>query len=579
MAVSDNQGKQGVEDTPTSNDALLNNGGSKTPSAKKRALVLNKKGDVICTVTMLDGHDMLVELPKSATGQDLLDKVCSNLQLLEKDWFSCIYKQDDVKYWLNHERRIGKQLKNQGWDFSFQVKFYPSEPKVMTEDLTRYQLFLQVRTDVYTGKLPCSFVTYSLLGSYAAQSEFGDFDPQEVGTGIQYLKDAAPYAPQQPDELLERISELHKNHGNLNPGDAEMAYLENAKVLSLYGVDLHRARDEGFSDVMVGVCSYGLNIYKERLRVNRFPWAKILKIAYKRCNFYVKNRAGENEKNDPPTITYKLPNHKLAKRLWKTAVEHHAFFRLEKPVPARKGMFPLFSSRFRYSGRTLHQARNAFQDLDRKTPTIDRAASRRYAAGANKPYDTSASAAPTFSTDRVEEVMMPQEHHTNTLDIKSVRKNRSMATPTEEVDHSFNEGAMQMGEGGDFSNVSYSKGTNNNTSGYGAVRYDQYGNPISNGLEGPYGGDNDDAAYQQEDHQQQTSRSAFGGTSTTTTTRTITTGDGSVVTEREQVTETRIGGGGAEDFDHDQALHDAIFAVTDMNQDLSVQKIEIQAEK
>ena len=34
---------------------------------------------------------------KTATGQDLLDKVCGHLQLLEKDWFSCIYKVNNVK--------------------------------------------------------------------------------------------------------------------------------------------------------------------------------------------------------------------------------------------------------------------------------------------------------------------------------------------------------------------------------------------------------------------------------------------------------------------------------------------------
>lgn len=44
---------------------------------------------------------------------------------------------------------------------------------------------------------------------------------------------------------------------------------------------------------MLGVCANGLLIYRDRLRINRFAWPKILKISYKRSNFYIKIRPGE----------------------------------------------------------------------------------------------------------------------------------------------------------------------------------------------------------------------------------------------------------------------------------------------
>jgi hypothetical protein len=72
-----------------------------------------------------------------------------------------------------------------------------------------------------------------------------------------------------------------------------MHYLENAKKLAMYGVDLHEAKDSENIDVMVGVCSSGLLIYRDRLRINRFAWPKILKISYKRNNFFIKLRPGE----------------------------------------------------------------------------------------------------------------------------------------------------------------------------------------------------------------------------------------------------------------------------------------------
>lgn len=46
-------------------------------------------------------------------------------------------------------------------------------------------------------------------------------------------------------------------------------------------------------EIMLGVCSSGLLVYRDKLRINRFAWPKILKISYKRNNFYIKVRPGE----------------------------------------------------------------------------------------------------------------------------------------------------------------------------------------------------------------------------------------------------------------------------------------------
>ena len=69
-------------------------------------------------------------------------------------------------------------------------------------------------------------------------------------------------------------------------------------------------------------------------------------------------RPGEFEQFES-TIGFKLNNHRAAKRLWKICVEHHSFFRLLSPEPRDKFRFPRFGSKFRYSGRTQHQAQLA----------------------------------------------------------------------------------------------------------------------------------------------------------------------------------------------------------------------------
>ncbi|XP_034721232.1 protein 4.1-like isoform X4 [Etheostoma cragini] len=126
---------------------------------------------------------------------------------------------------------------------------------------------------------------------------------------------------------------------------------------------------------MLGVCSSGLLVYRDRLRINRFAWPKILKISYKRNNFYIKIRPGEFDQFES-TIGFKLLNHRSAKRLWKVCVEHHSFFRLMSPEETPKKFLSL-GSKFRYSGRTQIQSRRASAQISRPAPQIPRTISRR----------------------------------------------------------------------------------------------------------------------------------------------------------------------------------------------------------
>ncbi|XP_053527267.1 band 4.1-like protein 1 isoform X3 [Artibeus jamaicensis] len=347
-----------------------------TPSKAQKSpqKIAKKYKSALCRVTLLDASEYECEVEKHGRGQVLFDLVCEHLNLLEKDYFGLTFcDADSQKNWLDPSKEIKKQIRSSPWNFAFTVKFYPPDPAQLTEDITRYYLCLQLRADIITGRLPCSFVTHALLGSYAVQAELGDYDGEEhVGNYVSELR----FAPNQTRELEERIMELHKTYRGMTPGEAEIHFLENAKKLSMYGVDLHHAKDSEGIDIMLGVCANGLLIYRDRLRINRFAWPKILKISYKRSNFYIKIRPGEYEQFES-TIGFKLPNHRSAKRLWKVCIEHHTFFRLVSPEPPPKG-FLVMGSKFRYSGRTQAQTRQASALIDRPAPFFERSSSKRY---------------------------------------------------------------------------------------------------------------------------------------------------------------------------------------------------------
>ncbi|XP_034609705.1 protein 4.1 isoform X14 [Trachemys scripta elegans] len=330
--------------------------------------------NMYCKVSLLDDTIYECALDKHAKGQDLLRKVCEHLNLLEEDYFGlAVWDSPTSKTWLDSAKEIKKQVHGGPWNFTFNVKFYPPDPAQLTEDITRYYLCLQLRHDIVTGRLPCSFATLALLSSYTVQSELGDYDPELHSAD--YVSEFK-LAPNQTKELEEKVMELHKTYRSMTPAQADLEFLENAKKLSMYGVDLHQAKDLEGVDIILGVCSSGLLVYKDKLRINRFPWPKVLKISYKRSSFFIKIRPGEHEQYES-TIGFKLPSYRAAKKLWKVCVEHHTFFRLTSPEALPKSRFLALGSKFRYSGRTQAQTRQASALIDRPAPQFERTASKR----------------------------------------------------------------------------------------------------------------------------------------------------------------------------------------------------------
>ncbi|XP_037650537.1 protein 4.1 isoform X13 [Sebastes umbrosus] len=342
---------------------------AKAPRAPRRPKTMQIK------VTLLDDALYECELDKHAKGQELFMKVCDHLNLLEKDYYGLVvWETGTMKVWMDLTKEIRRQVQGASYNFTFNVKFYPPDPAQLSEDITRYYLCLQLRKDILQGRLPCSFVTLSLLGSYALQSELGEYDPEVHGN--EYTKDMK-MAQGQTKELEDKMMELHRTYRSMSPAQADMMFLENAKKLSMYGVDLHQAKDLDGVDIMLGVCSSGLMVYKDKLRINRFPWPKVLKVSYKRSSFFIKIRPSEVEHYES-AIGFKLPNYKAAKKLWKVCVEHHTFFRLtstEMATTPRK--FLALGSKFRYSGRTQAQTRQASSLIDRPAPLFQRSSSKR----------------------------------------------------------------------------------------------------------------------------------------------------------------------------------------------------------
>uniref|UniRef100_A0A672ZZZ7 Protein 4.1 n=1 Tax=Sphaeramia orbicularis TaxID=375764 RepID=A0A672ZZZ7_9TELE len=401
--------------------------------------------------TQVSVRNTLELVCKHAKGQELITKVCDHLNLLEKDYFGLAHwESPNNKTWIEPTKELRKQVPGAVYELTFNVKFYPPDPAQLTEDLTRYFLCLQLRKDIMRGVLPCSFVTLSLLGSYTAQSEIGEYDPELHGAD--YVKDLN-LAPGQSKELEEKVMELHRTYRSMSPAQADMLFLENAKKLAMYGVDLHQAKDLDGVDITLGVCSSGLMVYKDKLRINRFPWPKVLKISYKRSSFFIKIRPSEQEQYES-TIGFKLPNYKASKKLWKVCVEHHTFFRVSTVEAPSSRRFLVLGSKFRYSGRTQAQTRQASSLIDRPAPRFTRSASKRLSRNLDGAVSTQRGArpvsAPVFSQAALAEAGIPMalfdQPQTSTPIKTSRQEERRLEVTVETVEPSKMETVTEVKE-------------------------------------------------------------------------------------------------------------------------------------
>lgn len=69
---------------------------------------------------------------------------------------------------------MGKSILKQVKDvdpvlFSFRVKFYPPDPFTLKEEITRYQIYLQLKRDLLHGRLYCSTADAVQLGACIIQ--------------------------------------------------------------------------------------------------------------------------------------------------------------------------------------------------------------------------------------------------------------------------------------------------------------------------------------------------------------------------------------------------------------------------
>uniref|UniRef100_A0A8C7F407 protein-tyrosine-phosphatase n=1 Tax=Oncorhynchus kisutch TaxID=8019 RepID=A0A8C7F407_ONCKI len=289
------------------------------------------KPDLLCLVQLLDNTIQTFTVNKQDAGEVLLEQVCNQLGLQERHFFSLqlrdsnttIVTQTHSPRWLEANKPLKKQLKGVVSPFylTLRVRFFISDPNSLQHDQTRHMYFLQIRSDIREGRLKCPLSAAVVLASYAVQSELGDYSPDLLPG---YLS-KSHFLPEQDDDFLSRVEALYPGHRGLKESEAELCFLNTARTLEMYGVELHTAMDSDSSPLLVGLASGGVAIFCNMICSSFFPWVNIIKISFKRKRFLMQLRR-KHVSPDWLKIALVLPCPRACKNLWRSCVDHHCFF-------------------------------------------------------------------------------------------------------------------------------------------------------------------------------------------------------------------------------------------------------------
>ncbi|MEE6476148.1 hypothetical protein FKM82_010994 [Ascaphus truei] len=289
-------------------------------------------------VTTVDA-ELEFAIQPNTTGKQLFDQVVKTVGLREV-WYFGLQHMDNKGFptWLKLDKKVSSQevKKENPLQFKFRAKFFPEDvSEELVQDITQKLFFLQVKEGILSDEVYCPPETAVLLGSYAVQAKFGDYNRETHKSG--YLN-SERLLPQRVldqhklsrDQWEERIEVWHSEHRGMLKEESMLEYLKIAQDLEMYGINYFDIKNKKGTDLWLGVDSLGLNIYEHEDKLTPkigFPWSEIRNISFNDKKFIIK----PIDKKAPDFVFY-APRLRINKRILQLCMgNHELYMRRRKP--------------------------------------------------------------------------------------------------------------------------------------------------------------------------------------------------------------------------------------------------------
>lgn len=268
-------------------------------------------------------------VPHSDLGQALFDKVCEDLGLLEKSYFGLRYRSKRGELlWLNLRNPLGVQLRGRSpHRLSLQVKFFVS-PQELQQPISRHIYYLTLKNRLLLGHYAVNQQERIKLCGLIAQAELGDAD-QTLPTQYHTI------LPDLSEETLNEVLASHRDvmSDSLTPSFAEIQFISAVSKLPGYGVEYFTAETKERTQVVIGVCTTGLQILSQgRELMHSIKYEDISKVSYHQNHFsvhYYRSSGGTGVEDVLASLKFRLSSRKFAQALFRAFTESHTFFRCE----------------------------------------------------------------------------------------------------------------------------------------------------------------------------------------------------------------------------------------------------------
>ncbi|XP_061388559.1 tyrosine-protein phosphatase non-receptor type 21 [Musca vetustissima] len=275
-------------------------------------------------------------ISSESKGQECLDNVCTRLLIQQPEFFGLRYvvkgKEDEMK-WIDLERSLSRQLEKYaaGTKIFLRVRHYVTTGvRHLSDEVTRYYYFLQLKNDIYEGKIACDIRTAILLALYCRQAEYDSYQSDKQSKD--YLKKSLVLPKNLQglanddnllDSLILEVLQQHSGIQHLTTSQAEEMYIQCCQQLEGYGEERFQAKDNLGNDINLGLAINGMVVTAENGR-QYFPWKDFHTVTIDKRTIRI-----EQNKSDGSLFvgSFIFSEADTARYFWKLCITQHKFFK------------------------------------------------------------------------------------------------------------------------------------------------------------------------------------------------------------------------------------------------------------